>query len=337
MRAVVLREFGGADVLQVDELPTPVPGPDEVLVKVGGVSVNRGLDVSVRRGRYARLPPLPHVLGADPVGTVVEVGSGVSDRRPGDRVACGNFIGVQAGGLPVQLGVDVWGGYAELVKLPARFTTPIPSGLDLHTATVIARHAPLALTHLRDRARVKPGEWVLVMGAAGGLGSVSVQVAKALGASVIAAAGTAERVRAAVELGADAGVDYRAEDLAAEVRRITGGAGANVVLESIGDPELFPAAVDSLARGGRLITAGADGGPGVVPLNVRQLYLKEASILGAPRNGPGTEHAALALAAEGRLRVLVDRVLPLADAAAAHELVESRSNIGKILLDPTLP
>lgn len=305
-----------------------------VLIDVRAVSVNRTLDLAVRAGRYAHRPALPHVLGVDPCGVVTAVGEGVRTRKVGDRLATGPIVGTQTDGAPIILGVNTWGGYAQYVKIPAQVTHFIPPELDFMTAAVVARHAPLALTQLRDRAKVKPGDWVLVMGAVGGLGSIAVQAAKHLGAHVIAAAGTDARVDAARQLGADAGVNYHAQDLTAEVRRITGGAGVNVVLENEGDPELFPKAFAALTRGGRLVTAGGHAG-GIVPLDVKHLYLNRITVIGDPLDTPENFELGLKLAAQGQLKVLIDHVLPLSAAAHAHEMVEARDGIGKVLLDPT--
>src|SRR5262249_31142218 len=174
----------------------------------------------------------------------------------------------------------VWGGYAEYVKVPAAITHPIPAGVDFASACVVSRHAPVAFSMLRDGARLKAGESVLVMGASGGLGGAGVQAAKVLGATAIAAAGAPERVRAALGVGADVGVDYRAQDLTEEVMRATGGRGVDVVFENIGDPVLFPKAFAALARNGRLITAGAHGG-GTVPPDVKKLYLNAITGIGS--------------------------------------------------------
>jgi NADPH:quinone reductase len=334
VKAIVVRQFGSPEVLCLEEVPSPTPGPGEVLLKVHAVSVNRTLDLAVRAGQYAHRPQLPHVLGVDPCGVVAAVGQGVTTRKVGDRLVCAAIIGTDRNGAPILLGVNTWGGYAEYVKVPARVTHVVPAGLDLMTAAVVARHAPLAFTQLRDRAKLKPGEWVLIMGAAGGLGSIAVQAAKHLGAHVIAAAGSDARTEAARQLGADAGVNYRTQDLAAEARRITGGVGVNVVLENIGDPHLFPKAFAALAPGGRLVTAGGHGG-GTVPLDIKHLYLNRITIIGDPRDTPENFELGLKLAAEGKLKVLVDQVLPLSQAARAHQLVEARDGIGKILLDPT--
>src|SRR5258705_280629 len=225
MKAVVIREFGGPEVMRLEEVPTPVPGPGEVVIRVHAVSVNRTLDLVVRSGKYAMPVTLPHVLGVDPSGGVSAVG--------------------------------------------------------------------------------------------------------------LAAAGTDARVKAAEGLGADAGVNYRAQDLTEEVKRITGGAGVNVVFENIGDPDLFPKAFAALARGGRLITAGGHGG-GTVPLDVKRLYLFQNTIIGTFGKVLASDvELGLKTSAEGRWRVLIDRVLPLADAAKAHRLVDERSGIGKVILQPT--
>jgi NADPH2:quinone reductase len=333
MKAIVFHEFGPPEVLRLEEAPTPAPGPGEVLVEVHAVSVNRTLDLAVRAGHYAHRPELPHVLGVDPCGVVTAVGPEAA-RNIGDRVACGPIVGRAPNGLPIILGVHVWGGYAECLKVPVHATQLIPDGLDFMTAAVVARHAPLALTQLRDRAKVKPGEWVLIMGAAGGLGSIAIQAAKHLGAQVIAAAGSDARVDAAKQLGADAGVNYRAQDLTAEVRRITGGAGVNVVLENVGDPELFPKAFATLAVGGRLATAGGHAG-GLVTLDVKHLYLNRITIVGDALHTQENLELGLQLAAEGKLKVMIDQVLPLSEAVHAHHLAEARGGIGKILLDPT--
>ncbi|HUB94789.1 MAG TPA: zinc-binding dehydrogenase [Stellaceae bacterium] len=334
MKAMVMREFGPPEVMRLEEVPTPSPGPGEVLVAVKAVSVNRTLDLIVRSGKYPRPVALPHVLGVDPSGIVTAVGPGVATRKVGDRVT--SYLRLDAGppsGAPVMLGLTVWGGYAEYVVLPERCTYIVPDNVDFATATIVARHAPLAFSMLRDKAKVAAGEWVLVMGAAGGLGSAAVQAAKYLGAKVIAAAGSDERVAAAMELGGDAGVNYRSADLTAEARRITGGRGVDIVLENIGDPDLFAKAFLSLGRGGRLVTAGSHGG-GVVPVNVSHLYFNHIAIMGWTGQSDADVNDSLKAASEGRFRVLVDKILPLREAAEAHRIVGARDGLGKVVLEP---
>src|SRR5262245_19186814 len=204
--------------MRVEEVPDPEPGPGEVLIRVHAVSVNRTLDLVVRAGKYT----LPLVPGVDPAGVVARLGPDVTNRKVGDRIVTALRVDRESKfAAPRLLGVHTWGGYAEYVKARAENTQLIPDGLDFPTACVVARHAPTAFHLLRDRARLQAGEWVLVMGAAGGLGSAGVQAAKYLGAKVIAAAGADERVKVGCDLGADAGVNYRSQDLTAEVMRIT--------------------------------------------------------------------------------------------------------------------
>lgn len=329
-----MRAFGGPEVLKLEVFPTPAPGPGELVFRVHAVSVNRTLDLVVRAGRYPSPITLPHVLGVDPSGIVTAVGDGVTDRNVGDRVVAIPWRAKPEGPLD-SVGMQYHGGYAEYVKLPAAATVLVPQGLDFATATIIARHAPQAFSLLRDRAALNRGETVLIMGASGGLGSAGVQIAKLLGATVIAAAGAPERVKAARELGADFGVDYRSQDLTEAVLALTHGRGVDVVFENIADPGLFPKALHALARHGRLVTAGSHGG-GKVTLDVRRLYLYQLSVLGGLGFVASDVTASLEAAAQGRLKVLIDRVLPLSQAAEAHRRVAAREGIGKIVLDPTL-
>lgn len=344
MRAAVIRAFGGPDTLRIEEVNDPVLAAGEVLVRVRAVTVNRSLDIDVRRDGARRGVVLPHVPGVDPVGIVAAVADDVDGVEVGEHVAvaptirCGACDFCTAGKESQcpnsrHIGVHRWGGYAELVTAPARNIIRIPDGLGSAEAAVILRHAPTALNLLQSLAQVQPGETVLVMGATGGLGAAGVQVAKLLGATVIAGAGAKDRVAAAVANGADLGIDYRAGDLTAEVEALTDGRGVDVVFENISDPVLWPRAFASIAYGGRMVTAGAHGG-GKVELDVRRLYGRRIRIIGGAGATRADNAAILDAALAGRVSARIDRVMPLDAAADAHRLFEEGvSLVGKVVLE----
>ena len=344
MKAIVLREYGGPDVLRYEEIETPSPAPGEVLVKVHYVSVNITLDIILRKGIYARKPPLPHILGCDPVGTITAVGEGVPQSRIGERVFVHTSIPsasrkpgheFEDPGADVMIGIHRWGGYAAYVAVPSVIAFTLPDKLSDEDACVIMRHMPTARHQLHALAKLKRGQWVLVMGAAGGLASCVIQVAKRMGARVIGAAGADDRVEKGLAFGADHGVNYRKPGWDDEVRRLTGGRGVEVVADNVGDPELFATALKCLAKSGRLVTAGAHAGV-VAPVDLRHLYLNRLSIIANPGcDFPDIEWS-LKAAATGRIKPpIVDRILPLSQAAEGHRLVEARAVSGKILLDAT--
>lgn len=346
MKAIVLKKFGGPEVLRFEDLPEPKPAAGEILIKIHSVSVNRTLDCVVRAGKYPVKVHLPHVLGADPAGEVAEVGAAVTAFNVGDRVAvisatpcqqCQPCLSGQQGNCSNsrRIGVDAPGGCAEYIAVLERHAVKLPRELSFAQGTVITRHFPMAFNLLVDKAAVRPGERVLVMGATGALGSSCVQVAKMLGASVIAGAGTDERVELAKSYGADLGVNYRARDLAREVMRLTNNQGVDVVCENISDPTLWPAAFASLALNGRLVTAGAHGG-GTVSLDVKRLYMRRLRILGAAGTNLVDVESALDAARRGKIRAIIHRIVPLRDAAEAHRIVEQNQIAGKIILDPTV-
>jgi NADPH:quinone reductase len=344
MKAVIFDRFGGPEVMEYRDVPTPEVGPDDVLVEVHAVTVNRALDIHVRETGDGRNPILPLVLGVDPVGIIVKVGANVPQSRIGERVAvaasvrCGT-CGACVDGRPndcvatQHLGIHRWGGYAEYVRIPADCTMPVPATMPFPEAAVIFRHFPTAFHLLDCKAELKTGETVLIMGAAGGLGNAGIQVAKYRGARVIAGAGTDAGVALARSVGADEAVNYRTENLEARVNELTRGRGVDVVFENIGAPDLWPAAFNSLGGGGRLVTAGAHGG-GTVTLDVKRLYRRKLRIIGGAGSDPWDIDATVAAAASGMLRGAIDRVLPLSEVAEAHRLVNERVVTGKVVLVP---
>ena len=346
MKAIVLDEFGGPEVLRYENVPIPKAAAGEIVLKVYSVSVNRTLDLLVRAGKYPVKIHMPHVLGVDPAGEVVEIGEDVSGFAIGDRVAVGSFIacrqckqcvkGEEACCVASQhIGLHRWGGYAEYVAVPAGNAFKLPDNIAYADGSVITRHFPMAFNQLTSKADVKPGEWVLVMGATGALGNCCVQVAKMLGAKVIAGAGADERVELAKSYGADFGINYRKQDLTAEVMRLTGNQGVDVVCENISDPTLWPGAFNSLAINGRMVTAGAHGGE-TVSLDMKRLYMRRLRIIGTAGTNVPDVYKALDAAGQGRIRAIIDRTMPLREAAAAHRIVEKNQIPGKIILDPTV-
>jgi NADPH2:quinone reductase len=286
------------------------------------------------------------VLGADPAGEVAEVGAAVTTFSVGDRVAvisatpcqqCAPCLSGQQASCAnsKRIGIDVPGGYAEYIAVPARYAVKLPEEISFAEGTVITRHFPMAFNLLVNKADLKPGERVLGMGATGALGSSCVQVAKMLGAQVIAGAGADDRIAAALEQGADFGVNYRKNNLTEAIMKLTDNNGVDVVCENIADPTLWPSAFASLAMNGRLVTAGAHGG-GTVPLDVKRLYMRRLRIFGATGTNMADVEKSLQAAAEGKIRAVINRTMPLSKATIAHRIVEQNQIVGKIILEPGL-
>lgn len=346
MKAVVLRSFGASDQLVLENVPDPGPKSDEVVVRVATVSINRSFDLSVRKGSYARGAVLPLVLGADPAGTIVAVGADVTEFKTGDRVAvmstiaCGQCHECRSDhsascGFSETIGVHRWGGYAEYVSVPASNVARIPDRLGFGEATVIARHGAAAYNFLVDRGRLRAGETVVVFGASGALGAFAVQVAKMAGATVLAVAGAEDRADFARRLGADVAINYRSTDVEAAVFAHTKGRGADLAFESSGDPDVWPIALRCLAQTGRIVNCGAHGG-GNVELDLRRIYIRRLSVIGAAGVSIANLDFALAAGAGGALRATIDRVFPLAQAGDAHDYVERERPMGKVLISPIL-
>jgi NADPH2:quinone reductase len=345
MKAIVMRRFGPPDVLEYETVPDPEPRAGEIRIRVHAATVNRVLDVSLRAGsERARGAILPLIPGVDCAGAIDALGAGVTRWRTGMRVAAAGVMpleicpedGGNYAGPTGMMGIKRPGGFAEMVAVPACAAVELPDGLDFHAAAVIMRHVPTAWNLLVNVAELKRGETVLIMGAGGNLGSIGIQIAKnVIGANVIAAAGSDERVKTGLALGADHGVNYNAADLEAEVMRLTGGSGVDVLYDNIANPKVLPRAFHAIGSGGRLVTAGAHAGPNV-SIDFAHLYHKRITIKGRPGYQASDLPKCFAAAAEGKIKAQIERVLPLSRAAAAHRLVESGEAVGKIVLDPTL-
>jgi NADPH:quinone reductase-like Zn-dependent oxidoreductase len=342
MRAVVFDRHGGPEVLTLREMPEPVAGPADVVVDVKACGINH-LDLWVRAGLPGLEIEMPHILGSDIAGVVRSVGAAVGHVHPGDRVlllptlSCGVCPACMAGDDHLCRSYDVLGrrrngGYAERVAAPGVNCLPCPENLSWEQAAAVPLVFLTAWHMLVGRAALRPGEDVLVIGAGSGVGSAAVQVAKLIGARVIATAGSAAKLERARALGADETIDHATADIAAETRRLTGKKGVEVVFEHVGGP-VFERAVAALARNGRLVTCGnTHGGSAALDLNL--LFGRHLTLLGSWMGRRAELVEVLTFIRDGRLVPVVDTVMPLAEARAAHERIERRDVFGKIVLVP---
>ncbi|HWG58003.1 MAG TPA: zinc-binding dehydrogenase [Candidatus Acidoferrales bacterium] len=340
MRAVTFSQHGGPEVLRLGDAPEPRIGPGEVLIRVSACALNH-LDLWIRRGMPGIEIPLPHILGSDISGEIAEVGEGVTRLRAGQRVLLAP--GLSCGECPQCLAGDdnlcrhytvfgylVDGGYAEYVKSPAANVFPIPANLDFQQAAAMPLVFLTAWNMLVRRARLQPGEHVLVLGGGSGVGSAAIQIAKAMGARVIATAGSEQKLAKSRELGADDAIFHGRGDFSAEVRRLTAKRGVDVAFEHTGTAT-WEQSISSLASGGRLVTCGATTGYDA-HLDIRYLFSRNLSILGSYMGRRADLAPVLDLAGRGLLKPVVDCVVPLARAAEAHTRLESREQFGKIVL-----
>ncbi len=343
MKAVRFHEHGGLDVLKYEDAPDPKIQTNEVLVNVKACALNH-LDLWLRMGVRDWKLRMPHIVGSDVSGEIADVGSLVSRLKVGDRVllcpgiSCGQceacFKGLDSACRSYTMfGVMVDGGYAEYVKSPEVNAIPIPGDLTFDEAAAVPLVFITAWHMLMTRAALKPGEDVLVIGAGSGVGSAAVQIAKLVGARVIAVAGTDAKLEKARALGADEVINHTRQSIADEVRKLTGKRGVDVVVEHVG-AAVWDACFDSLATYGRLVTCGVTTG-GEVKLNVQALFGRQRTILGSYMGGKAELMEALKFIAQGKLKAVIDSAFPLKDAKAAQAKMESRDFFGKILLHPS--
>jgi NADPH:quinone reductase-like Zn-dependent oxidoreductase len=326
VRAVRIHEDGGPEVLVLEEAPDPVAGPGEVLVRLRASALNH-LDIWIRKG----LPsvPKPRILGADGAGVVDAVGEGVNGFEPGERVVLNP--GIEAGGGRIHvIGEHGDGTNAELIAVPATNVHPIPDGLSFEEAAAFPLVFETAYRMLVTRAGLREGEWVLAWGIGGGVSTATLAIGKALGAKVIVTSSSEAKLEHARELGADATVNHTTGDVKAVVQEATGGRGADVVVESVGEAT-WATSLQAAAPGGRITVCGATSGPNP-PAALHRVWWKQLSILGSTM-GTGEDFAgAYELVASGRARPVVDTVLPLEEIRTAHERLEAGEQLGKIVL-----
>jgi NADPH:quinone reductase-like Zn-dependent oxidoreductase len=341
MRAMVMRAHGGPEVLQAEEVADPVPAAGQVGVRVRACALNH-LDLWTRRGLPGRSVAFPHVLGNDIAGEIDALPAPVEGLSVGQRVmlspgtSCGRCAMCLSGEDNSCrhyriFGYQIPGGYAERVSSPAANVIPIPDHVTFEHAAAFPLVFLTAWRMLVTRARVKAGEDVLVWAAGSGVGMAAIQIAKALGARVIATAGGAKAARAR-ELGADETIDHYQADVPAEVKRLTGKKGVEVVIEHVGEAT-WERSVQCLAHRGRLVTCGATTGP-EGRTDLRFLFSKQLSLLGSYMGSKAELLQAAPLFFAGTLRTVVHETLPLGDARRAHEMMEASQHFGKVVLTP---
>lgn len=323
MRAVVITTPGGPEVLHTEDVPAPAPGPGEVLIDVAAAGVNRA-DVLQRKGHYPVPAGSSEYPGLEVSGRVAAVGTGVEGLSVGADV-----VALLAGG-----------GYAEQVNVPAGQVLPVPAGVDLVTAAALPETTATVFSNLFMAAGVAAGDHVLIHGGAGGIGTMAIQMVAAFGAVPMVTAGSAEKLELARSLGAQVLINYRDEDFVEAVRKATDGRGADVILDVMG-AKYLQRNLDALALSGRLVIIGLQGGT-TAEIDLSQLMTRRLAVIGTTlRSRPIAEKAAIMqavrthvwpLIASGKIRPLVDRTFPLAEAGAAHEYFDSGQHTGKILL-----
>ncbi len=342
MKAVAIRGHGGPEAVNLEDLPDPGPGPGEVLVAVKAAALNH-LDLWVRKGWPGLKLSFPHVLGSDIAGIVEEVGPGVEGIAKGDEVVlnpgfgCGRCERCLSGEENLCrryaiLGEHVSGGQAERIAVAARQVLPKPRRLSFEEAAAAPLVFLTAWHALVRRAKVRPGETVLVHAAGSGVGSAAVQIAKLHGARVVATAGSDAKLEKARALGADETVNYETGDFVQEVRKLTDRRGVDVVFEHVGK-RTWEGSILSTALGGRIVTVGATTGFDPTT-DLRHVFYRQLSVLGSTMGTAGDLLEVMRFVAEGKLRPVVDRVMPLAEARVAQGLLADRAQFGKIVLVP---
>jgi NADPH:quinone reductase-like Zn-dependent oxidoreductase len=340
MKAARIHEFGGPEVLRYEDVPDPKPRKDQALIRVRACALNH-LDIWVRKG----LPgvPLPHILGSDIAGEIVETGEYVTGFKAGQRVLLApmrfcNHCAKCVAGLQNQcpaftvLGNRVDGGNCELIAVPQVNVIPIPDGLDFNQGASVPLVFLTAWHMLVGRAGIRPGQTVLVLGASSGVGIAAIQVAKLFNTRVITTAGDEAKLEKARALGADYGINHYKQKISEEVRKITDKEGVDIVVEHVG-PATWEESLKSLKPAGTLVTCGATTGP-TVSIDLRFVYSRQLSLLGSYVGTMGELYEVLGHVFAGRLKPVVDRTFPLSETRAAHEHMEKSQMFGKIVLNP---
>lgn len=343
MKAIIFTQHGGPEVLRYTEVAKPQIGHNDVLVRVRACALNH-LDIWSRKGMPGVNIPLPHILGNDVAGEIAAVGAGVNRAKVGQKVvlapgvSCNTCDTCLAGQDNMcrqykVLGYMLDGGYAEYVAIPEVNVYPMPENLSFVEAAAVPLVFLTAWHMLMTRAALKTAETVLVLGAGSGVGSAAIQIAKLAGAEVITTAGSDAKLEQAEALGADYLINHSNQDIVTEVKRITQRRGVDIVFEHVGDAT-WEKSLASLKPGGRLVTCGATTGPHV-KIDIRRLFVHQWSLLGSYMGTRAELAIVLQLITQGKLHPVVDKVFPLAEAAAAHRYLEEREQFGKVVLEVT--
>ncbi len=322
MKAVLCKTLGPARNLVLEEVASPLPKKNEILLDVQAAGVNFP-DTLIIEGKYQFQPPLPFSPGGEAAGVVAAVGEKAGAFKVGDRV----------------MALTGWGAFAEQVAVPFYNVLPIPASMDFTTAAAFGMTYGTSMHALRQRGQLQAGETLLVLGASGGVGLAAVEIGKAMGARVIAAASSAEKLAVAKAAGADELIDYSQANLREEIKRLTGGQGVDVIYDPVGG-ELFEQAVRGLAWNGRLLVVGFASGS-IPQLAANLVLLKGAAVLGVfwgafaqrqPEDNAANFHQLFTWHAEGKLKPLVSQTYPLAEAGAAIEKLGQRQAVGKLVV-----
>ncbi|SEC66110.1 NADPH:quinone oxidoreductase family protein [Pseudomonas anguilliseptica] len=322
MKAMLCKAFGPAETLVLEEIASPEAKKNEVLLQVHAAGVNFP-DTPIIEGKYQFKPPFPFSPGGEAAGVVTAVGEKVSHLKVGDRV----------------MALTGWGSFAEEVAVPGYNVMPIPASMDFASAAAFGMTYGTSMHALKQRANLQPGETLLVLGASGGVGLAAVEIGKAMGAKVIAAASSAEKLEVAKAAGADELINYSESNLKDEVKRLTGGQGADVIYDPVGG-DLFDAAIRSIAWNGRLLVVGFASGR-IPELPVNLTLLKGAAVVGVfwgsfaqrqPQDNAANFQQLFAWHAEGKLKPLVSHTFPLEQAAEAINTLGQRKAVGKVVV-----
>ena len=336
----MFREFGGTEKLSLEEVAEPKINETEVLIRVRACALNH-LDIWARQGTRSERIPMPHISGCDISGEVARVGTLVKDHEAGEKVLIAP--GISDGTCEYCatgwdslcesykiIGYETQGGYAEYAAVPSENVLPIPDHMSFEEAASVPLVFLTAWHMLTTRAHLIAGETVLVWAAGSGVGSAAIQVAKILGAKVIATAGDDEKVEKAKKLGADWVVNHHTQDVPSEVKRLTNGRKANVVFDHIGQAS-WDKSMRSMAPAGRLVNCGVTSG-GKTEIDIRYIFVRQFSLMGSYMGGRGELLKVLTFFEDGRLKPVVDSVFPLAEAAKAQSRMEKSEHFGKIVL-----